>query len=88
MGIEVSWRDIKKLLPPNCSLGQFLGALFHDIKTALGEEHMQHPVEVFSGNSFIREPMTTKDMWDGVQSAHCKTLSCSFVLATASKRAI
>ena len=26
-------------------------------------------------------------MWDGVQSAHSKTLSCSFVLTTASKRA-
>jgi hypothetical protein len=87
MGIEVSWRDIKKLLPPNCSLGQFLGALYHYIKTALGEEHIQRLLEVFSGNSFIREPIVTKDMWDGVQSAHSKTLSCSFVLATASKRA-
>ncbi len=87
MGTEVSWRDIKKLLPPNCSLGQFLGVLCHYIKTALGEEHMQRLLEVFSGNSFVREPIATKDMWDGVQSAHSKTLSCSFVLATASKRA-
>ena len=87
MGIEVSWRDIKKLLPPNCSLGQFLGALCHYIKTALGEEHMQRLLEVFSGNSFIREPIATKDMWDGVQSAHTKTLSCSFVLTTSSNRA-
>jgi hypothetical protein len=26
-------------------------------------------------------------MWDGVQSAHSKTLSCSFVITTSSKRA-
>ncbi len=50
MGIIVSWRDIKKLLPPNCSLDQFLGALWHYIKTALGEEHMQHLLDVFSAN--------------------------------------
>ncbi len=87
MGIEVSWRDIKKLLPPNCSLGQFLGALCDYIKTALGKEHMQRLLEVFSGNSFIREPIATKDTWDGVQSVHSKTLSCCFVLTTASKRA-
>jgi hypothetical protein len=87
MGIEVSWRDIKKRLPPNCSLGQFLGALCHYIKTALGEERMQRLSEVCSGNAFIREPIATKDMWDGVQSAHSKTLSCSFMLTTSSKRA-
>ncbi len=86
MGIEVSWRDIKKLLPPNCSLGQFLGALCHYIKTALGEEQ-QRLCGVCSGNAFIREPIATKDTWDGVQSAHSKRLSCSFVLTTSSKRA-
>jgi hypothetical protein len=48
---------------------------------------MQRLLEVFPGNSFIREPIATKDMLDGVQSAHSKTLSCSFVLTTASKRA-
>jgi hypothetical protein len=87
MGVEVSWRDIKMLLPPNCSLGQFLGALCHYIKTALGEEHMQRLSKVGSGNAFIHEPIWTKNMWDGVQSAHSKTLSCSFVLTTSSKRA-
>jgi hypothetical protein len=85
MGIEVSWHDIKKLLAPNCSLGQFLGALCHYIKTALGEEHMQRLYEVCSCNAFIREPIATKDMWDGVHSTHSKTLSCSFVLTTSSK---
>jgi hypothetical protein len=31
MGIEVSWRDIKKLLPLNCPLSLFLGVLCHYI---------------------------------------------------------
>ncbi len=48
---------------------------------------MQRLCQVCSGNAFIREPIATKDMWDGVQSAHSKTLSCSFVLTTSSKRA-
>jgi hypothetical protein len=38
-------------------------------------------------NSFIRTPIPTKEMWDGVQSTHIKTLSCSFVIASSSKRA-
>jgi hypothetical protein len=72
-------------------IGQFLGALCHYIKTCLGDsdEHMQRLCEVGSCNAFIREPIATKDMWDGVQSAHSKTLSCSFVtvLTNSSKRA-
>ncbi len=88
MGIKVSWRDIKKLLPPNCSLGQFLGALCHYIKTCLGEEHMhwQRLGKVGSCNAFTRKPISTKEMWDGVQSTHSKTLSCCFVVMTSPKR--
>jgi hypothetical protein len=84
--IEVSWRDIKKLPPPNCSLGQFLGTLCHYIKTALGEDQLQRLSNVRSWNAFIREPISTKKMWDGVQSAHSKTFSCCFVVTTSSKR--
>ena len=66
MGIEVSWRvswrDIKKLLPPNCSLGQFLCTLCHYIKTCLGEEHMHSLSKVGSCNAFIRKPISTKEM--------------------------
>jgi hypothetical protein len=46
---------------------------------------MQRLCRVCSGNALIRKPIATKDMWDGVQSAHSKTLSCSFVLTTSSK---
>ena len=38
MGIEVDWRDIKKICPPSASLATFLGTLFHFVKS-LGEEH-------------------------------------------------
>jgi hypothetical protein len=83
MGIKVSWRDIKKLLPLNCPLSQFLSALCHYIKTCLGEEHMQRVRDIgCTWNSFIRTLIQTKKTWYGVQSAHIKTLSCSFVIAT------
>jgi hypothetical protein len=87
MGVEVSWRDIKKLLPAKCNLSQFLGALCHYIRTYLGEEHMQRILDIGgNGNAFIHAPIPTKDMWDGVQSAHIKTLSCCFVIESSSKR--
>jgi hypothetical protein len=87
MEIEVSWRDIKKLLPANCTLSQFLGALCH--YTYLGEERMQRRLLDIScnGNAFNRIPIPTKKTWDGVQSAHIETLSCSFVIESSSKRA-
>jgi hypothetical protein len=40
-----------------------------------------------NGIAFIRTPIPTKEMWDGVQSAHIKTLSCCFVIESPSKRA-
>ncbi len=40
-----------------------------------------------NGNAFIRTPIPTKEIWDGVQSAHIKTLSCCFVIESSSKRA-
>ena len=41
MGVEVDWRDIKKLCPPSSKLSSFLGALVHFMKQ-LGKEHEQH----------------------------------------------
>jgi hypothetical protein len=88
MGIEVSCRDIKNLLPPNCTLSQILGALCHYIKTYLGEEHMQRLLDISCNeNAFIHTPFLTKEMWDGVQSAHIKILKCSFMLESSFKRA-
>ncbi len=54
----------------------------------LGRGHMQRLLDMGSnGNAFICTPIPTKEMWDGVQSAHIKTLSCCFVIESASKRA-
>ncbi len=88
MGVEVSLRDIKKLLPANSTLSQFLCALYNYIGTYLGEEHMQRLLDMGGNcNAFIRTPILTKEMWDGVQSAHIKTLSCCLVIEYSSKRA-
>jgi hypothetical protein len=88
MGDEVSWSDIKKLLPANSTLSQFLDAPCHYMRTYLGEEHMQRLLDMGgNGYAFIRTPIPTKEMWDGVQSAHIKTLSCCFVIEYSSKRA-
>jgi hypothetical protein len=48
---------------------------------------MQRMREVGFWNAFIRDPIPTKEMLDGVQSANPKTPSCSFVVVTAFKRA-
>jgi hypothetical protein len=84
MGIEVSWLVIKKLLTANC----MLSALCYYIRTYLGEEHMQRLLDMGgNGNAFICTHILTKETWGGVQSAHIKTLSCSFVIESSSKRA-
>jgi hypothetical protein len=62
MGTKVLWSDIKKLLPQNCPLGQFLCSLWHFIKTYLGEEHVQRLKEVGFWNAFICYPVPTKEM--------------------------
>ncbi len=86
MGMEVSWREIKKLCDRMASLWQFIRGLCHFIKTALGEEHMQRLDD--AGNSFflIREPVPTKEMWDGVQDVHSEKLSLCIVLDHTSRK--
>ena len=79
MGVEVDWRDIKKLCPPSCSLSTFLGALFHFIKE-LGKEHEQVLIDAGEPNFFISEPRITKELWDGMQELHPKTLSTTFLV--------
>ncbi len=59
MGVEVSWREIKKLCDCMASLGQFIRCLCHfiNLKTALGEEHI--PVQRLgdAGNSFASQSL-------------------------------
>ena len=85
MGVEVSWRDIKKLCSAGCTLAYFLSVLCKYIRTVLGEEHRQRLVDAGTPNAFINEPQPTKAMWDAVQDMHPKTLSCCFVLETSNR---
>jgi hypothetical protein len=39
MGVEVSWRQIKRVCPSLASLTEFIGALCKFIRRQLGEEH-------------------------------------------------
>jgi hypothetical protein len=80
MGVEVTWRDIKKLCSAGCTLAYFLSMLCKFIRTALGEEHKQALIDMGTPNAFISDPQPTKAMWDAVQDMHPKTLSCCFVL--------
>ena len=41
MGVEVSWRLIKKVCSDLCCLAQFIAGLCKFIRTQLGEEHMR-----------------------------------------------
>ena len=78
MGVEVDWRDIKKLCPPQAKLGTFIGALVHFIR-CLGAEHENFLKEQGTPGAFTRDPVPSKALWDVVQGVHLKTLSCSIV---------
>ena len=80
IGVEVKWRDIKKLCSAGCTLSYFMSMLCKFIRTALGEEHKQALIDMGTPNAFISDPQPTKAMWDAVQDMHPKTLSCCFVL--------
>ena len=81
MGVEVTWRDIKRTCNIGMRLGAFVSALCHFIATALGEENMMR-LKDDSGlpDAFISTPRPTKEMFDIVQDAHRLTLSCCIVI--------
>jgi hypothetical protein len=86
MGIEVSWRDIKKLCRRTALCRSSLARSATTLRPTW--ERSTCILDIIGNrNAFIRTPIPTKEMWDGVQSAHIKTLSCSFVIASSSKRA-
>ena len=85
MGIEVDWRDIKKLCPPSATLPTFLGSLAHFI-TEIGKEHEEHLSSCGHPNAFICEPILHKRMWDALQDMHPKTLACTFILTGNGKK--
>ena len=79
MGVEVDWRDIKKLCPASATLPTFLGSLVHFIKE-IGKEHQEHLASCGHPNAFICQPILHKRMWDALQDMHPKTLACTFIL--------
>jgi hypothetical protein len=52
MGVEVDWRDIKKLCPSSAILATFLGSLVHFIKE-IGKKNEDHLVNCCHPNVFI-----------------------------------
>ena len=84
MGVEVDWRDVKKICPPSSNLGTFLGAMFHFIKE-IGKEHKQHLIKMGTPNAFIRTPVISKAIFDLMQDMHPKTLACTMLLNTTGK---
>ena len=87
MGVEVDWRDIKKICPSRSKLGTFIGALIHFVRE-LGQEHANFLAEQGTPGSFIRHPVITKDVWDRVQGVHPKTLACSFLVSGKGKSVV
>ncbi len=75
MGVEVGWRNIKKLCPHQAKLGTFIGALVHFVR-CLGAEHECFLEEQGTPGAFTRDPVPSKALWD---VAHPKKLSCSIV---------
>ena len=80
MGVEVSWRLIKKICSWLACLSQFIAALCKFIRTQLGEEHMERLRKRGDANAFISDPQPTKEMYDCVQAMHSKTLSACFII--------
>ena len=79
MGVEVDWRDIKKLCPSSATLGTFIGHLIHFVRN-LGIEHENFLKEQGTPGEFIRNPVPTKVLWDMIQDFHPKTLATSFIV--------
>ncbi len=82
MGVEVSWRLIKRVCPGLASLSDFIGALCTFTRRQLGEEHRNRLHKAGDANAFIRGPTATKAIYDEVQVVRPKTLSMCFILAT------
>ena len=77
MGVEVSWRDIKKACNALSPLGVFIRELCHFIATDMSEEHMKL-LEDDSGVPIAFRQL--KCMWDQVQDMHSPALSCCIVI--------
>jgi hypothetical protein len=78
MGVEVDWRDVKKLLPASATLGAFTGALMQFIAD-LGDEHVAFLAP--TGGLFPSKQVLCKPVYDEMQDFHSKTLLCTIPMA-------
>ena len=79
MGMEVNWRDMKRISPESHTIGNFIASLMHFI-SELGKEHQAVLFKHGTPNGFIEEPVLSKHIWDRFQSMHVHTLSCCVML--------
>jgi hypothetical protein len=79
MGVEVDWRNFKKICPESSTLATLIGRECHFVEK-LGMEHEAKLVELDMLNAFISDPIFPKSMYD-IQDMHPKTLGCIFVIA-------
>ena len=79
MGMEVNWRDMKRISPESLSIGTFIASLMHFI-TELGKEHQAVLTKQGTPNGFIEEPIPSKHLWNRFQSMHVHTLSCCIAI--------
>ena len=84
MGMEVDWRDIKKLVPPSASLGTFLGALWEFVRQ-LATEHRAFLESLGDPYNFPSVLPPGKPIWDRIQDMHAKTAVLSWVIDGTSK---
>ncbi len=88
VGVEVTWRDIKKSCDSLGTLGAFIRTLCRFIATAMGEENMKRLKEDSrEPSAFICTPRQIKEMWDQLQSVHSLTLICCINLYSTSQNA-
>ena len=79
MGMEVNWRDMKRISPESTTIGNFIASLMHFI-TELGKEHQAVLIKQGTPNGFTEDPVPSKHMWDRLQSMHRHTLGCCIAI--------
>ena len=78
MGVEVDWRDVKKLVPPSATICVFTGALMQFISD-LSDEHFDF-LAPWDG-LFPSKQELTKPIYDKIQDFHPNTLLYTIPMA-------
>ena len=85
MGVEVDWRDVKKLVPPSATIGTFTGALMQFISDLSKENYdFLKPTQGLCPS----QQVLTKPIYDQMQEFHLKTLLCLIPMSVLFNRAL